>query len=52
VLPTLRRARRVAVGTSQSKPMIYNITIEFHMKLQFTVGLNIVVSLLITYLPD
>jgi hypothetical protein len=34
------------------KFMIYNITIESHAKLLFTMGSNIVASLLITPLPD
>jgi hypothetical protein len=34
------------------KSTIYDIMIESHVKLWFTIGLNIVASLLITHLPD
>jgi hypothetical protein len=34
------------------KSMIYDIMIESHTKLQFTMGSNIVASSLITHLPD
>jgi hypothetical protein len=35
-------------------PQVYNydITIESHTKLQFTMGSNIVASLLVTHLPN
>jgi hypothetical protein len=35
-----------------SKSMIYNIMIEFYMKLQFARGLNIMASSLIRSIPD